>query len=65
MRTIKVKGMSCAHCASAVSKTLSEIQGISDVKVDLRKGEVSFNEVQPVETGFLKERITKAGYDLG
>ena len=65
MRTIKVKGMSCGHCANAVTKTLNEIQGVSDVKVDLSTGEVSFNEAQPVDTEVLRERITKAGYELG
>lgn len=65
MRTIKVKGMSCGHCASAVSKALKEIQGVSEVTVDLAKGEVSFNEAQPVDTQILRERITKAGYELG
>ena len=41
MRTVKVKGMSCQHCAKAVNKALSEIEGVADVKVDLSKGEVS------------------------
>ena len=65
MRTVKVKGMSCQHCAKAVNKALSEIEGVADVKVDLSKGEVSFEEAKPVEWSVLKERIEKAGYELG
>jgi copper chaperone len=65
MRTIKVKGMSCGHCAAAVTKALNEVEGIKDVKVDLSKGEVSFEELTPVATNVLEERIQKAGYELG
>jgi len=65
MKTIKVKGMSCEHCVKAVKKALSEVEGIKDVTVDLSKGEVSFEEQAPVAPEVLKERIKKAGYELG
>ena len=65
MKTVKVKGMSCQHCVKAVNKALSEIDGIKDIKVDLATGEVSFEEVKPVDMGVVKERIEKAGYELG
>jgi copper chaperone len=65
MKTIKIKGMSCQHCVKAVSKTLSEVAGIKDVTIDLAKGEASFDEVQPVDLELLRERIKKAGYELG
>jgi copper chaperone len=64
MKTIKIKGMSCQHCVKAVTKTLSEIDGIKDVQVDLAKGEATFDEVQPIDQGLLRERIKKAGYEL-
>jgi copper chaperone len=65
MRTIKVKGMSCGHCVKAVTKALNEVEGIKEVSVDLAKGEVTFEEMKPVEIGILEERIKKAGYELG
>ncbi len=64
-RTIKVKGMSCQHCVNAVSKTLSAIEGIQEVKIDLAKGEATFEEVKPVDDALIRERIEKAGYELG
>lgn len=64
-KTIKVKGMSCQHCAKAVIKALSAIEGVSDVKVDLTKGEATFEEEKAVETEVLQERIKRAGYELG
>jgi copper chaperone len=64
-RTIKVKGMSCQHCVNAVSKTLSAIEGIQGVTIDLAEGEVTFEEVRPVDDALIRERIEKAGYELG
>jgi copper chaperone len=64
MQTIKIKGMSCNHCVMAVTKALKEIDGITNVKVDLQKAEATFDEVKPVDMGIVKERIRKAGYDV-
>ena len=64
MKTIKIKGMSCNHCVRAVTKALKELDGISNVKVDLQKAEATFDEVKPVDMKVVKERIRKAGYDI-
>lgn len=37
----KVTGMTCEHCANAVSEELSAIEGVSAVKVDLVAGGTS------------------------
>lgn len=65
MRTIKVKGMSCQHCVRAVSTTLSGIEGVKNVSVDLASGEAVFEETKPVDVETLRERLKKAGYELG
>ena len=64
MTTIKIKGMSCNHCVMAVTKVLRDIDGIKNVKVDLKNGEASFDEVDPVDMKTIKERIRKAGYEV-
>jgi copper chaperone len=64
MNTIKIKGMSCNHCVMAVTKTLEKIDGVKNVKVDLQKGEATFDEAKPVDIEIVKERIRKAGYDV-
>jgi len=64
MTTIKIKGMSCNHCVVAVSKALNEIEGIKDVKVDLQKGEATFEEPMPLDMNIVRERIKKAGYEV-
>ncbi|MHC1743462.1 MAG: heavy-metal-associated domain-containing protein [Syntrophobacteraceae bacterium] len=65
MRTIKVKGMSCQHCVKAVTKALGGLEGVTDVKVDLMAGEVSFEESNPVALDVLRETVKKAGFELG
>ena len=64
MRTIKIKGMSCNHCVAAVTKALNEIEGLSDVSVNLEKGEASFEESTPIEKAAIQEAVKKAGFEL-
>jgi copper chaperone len=64
MAKIKIAGMSCRHCVMAVTKALGGIDGISNVNVDLEKGEASFDEAKPVEISVIRERIRKAGFDV-
>lgn len=63
MATIKIKGMTCNHCVMAVTKALSAVDGISNVKVDLKSGEAAFKEVKPVDKIIIREAIRKAGYE--
>ncbi len=62
MTTVKITGMSCQHCVMAVTKALSGIEGIQDVRVDLQKGEASFTEAKTVDRELIRERIKKAGF---
>jgi copper chaperone len=64
MKTIKVQGMSCEHCVMAVKRTLEGIEGVKDVKVNLKKGEATFDEKSPVDMKVVKERIEDAGYQV-
>jgi copper chaperone len=65
MNTVKIKGMSCRHCVNAVTKALSEIEGVSNVKVDLSAGEAAFEAAQPVSLELLAEKVKKAGFEIG
>jgi len=64
MTTIKVKGMSCQHCVASVTKALSEIEGVTDVQVNLEKGEATFNEQSPVPEQTIKDAITRIGFEV-
>ena len=65
MKTIKVKGMSCSHCAMAVTAALKAVDGIDHVKVSLEAGEATFDEMKPVDIAVIEEKIRKAGFDVG
>ena len=65
MTKIKVKGMTCNHCVMAVTRALSSVDGVKDVKVSLEAGEAVFEETIPVEMAIVKEKIEKAGFEVG
>ena len=62
MATVKIKGMSCQHCVGSTKQALEKIPGISDVKVDLEKGEATYQG--NVESKLVKEAITKIGFEV-
>ena len=62
---MKVKGMSCQHCVMAVKKALSSLNGVKDVSVDLEKGEVTLIHETPLDMDDARQRIEKAGYEIG
>ncbi len=64
MPTIKVKGMSCQHCVASVTKALSAIKGLTDVTVNLEKGEATFKESSPVPGQTIKDAISKIGFEV-
>jgi copper chaperone len=64
MKTVKIKGMSCQHCVMAVTKALGGIEGIKRVKVDLEKGEATFEEEKTVDMQTIKDVIGKAGFEV-
>lgn len=42
--TVRISGMSCEHCAMRVTKALSGLSGVKDVKVDLKSGTTTFEK---------------------
>lgn len=63
--TVKIKGMMCNHCLMAVKKALNEIPGITNVEVDLEKGEAAFDRESSVSSDQIRHQIEKAGYAVG
>lgn len=64
MATIKIKGMSCNHCVMAVTKALSGIDGVRNVKVDLAGAEATYDEDKPVDMKLVRDAVVKAGYEV-
>jgi len=62
--TLKVKGMSCNHCVMSVTKALGKLEGLQNVKVDLQKGEVSFDNMNALGSDKIEKAITNAGFEV-
>jgi copper chaperone len=65
MKSVKIKGMTCQHCVMAVARALSALDGIKNVKVDLKTGTATYEEIKPVAASVVADAIKKAGYDVG
>jgi copper chaperone len=64
-KTLHVEGMTCGHCKSAVTKALTELDGVKNVVVHLETGKVDV-EVDPskVSVAEMREAVEEQGYDV-
>ncbi len=60
--TLKISGMSCAHCTRAVFTALSGVPGIA--RADVRIGTVEVEHDGSVTLAALKEAVETAGYSV-
>ena len=64
-RTLEVEGMSCNHCVMSIKKAVGELNGVSNVSVDLEAKTVTVDynpELVAIET--VIEAIEDQGYDV-
>ncbi len=64
MEKIKIQGMSCQHCVMSVTKALSALPGVKNLKVDLVKGEATFENTQKVAQEEIRRAVEDAGYTV-
>jgi len=62
--TITVDGMTCGHCAGAVTEELQRLEGVTAVQVELESGEVTIEHSEPLEPTAIAAAIDEAGYEL-
>ena len=62
MITMKIKGMSCQHCVNSTRKALEAVPGISNIQIDLAKGEASFDGNVDIQAA--KEAIIRIGFEI-
>jgi len=60
----RVTGMTCAHCVASVSEEIGEIDGVSDVRVDLPTGAVTVVSTHPLDDTQVRAAVVEAGYQL-
>ena len=64
MEKIKIQGMSCQHCVMSVTKALSAIPGITNLKVALAEGEATFENTKNIPLPTLRKAVEDAGYKV-
>lgn len=60
---IRVNGMSCSHCQARVEKGLSELDGVTSVRVDLDAGTATL--VGDITEDRLRTALDDLGYEYG
>ncbi len=59
----RVTGMTCAHCADAVTREVSGVPGVESVEVDVTGGTVLVRGTQ-VSDEAVRAAVDEAGYDV-
>lgn len=59
-----VDGMTCNHCAASVSEEISEIAGVTEVRVDVASGKVVVVSDHAVDDAAVASAVVEAGYRI-
>ena len=62
--TYTVSGMTCGHCVASVTEEITEIEGVTDVAVDLPTGAVTVTSNQLLVQAQVRAAVEEAGYQL-
>jgi copper chaperone CopZ len=62
--TYNIIGMTCDHCANAVTDELRKLPGVSDVRVDLARGTATVGSSAPISRSDVAAAVDEAGYEL-
>jgi copper chaperone len=62
MLHLKVSGMTCGHCVSAVSRAVRAVPGAEDIAVDLDRGEVTVKGDPDPQA--VRAAIAEEGYEV-
>ena len=65
--TYTVSGMTCGHCVGAVTEELKNLNGVSEVVIDLVAGgesPVRVTSAAELDTEAVRAAVDEAGYEL-
>ena len=63
-KILNIEGMTCAHCAGAVTKALNAVTGVTEAKVDLETKTAAVTLSGAVTDDALRAAVEEAGYTL-
>lgn len=59
-----VQGMTCGHCAQAVTTEIKKLTGVSDVEVTVESGTVKVSSDSALNIDDVAAAVDEAGYEL-
>lgn len=59
-----VQGMTCGHCAQAVTTEIQKLSGITDVRVSVEHGTVTVVSEAALNIDDVSAAVDEAGYEL-
>lgn len=62
--TYTVTGMTCGHCVQAVTEELSQLPGVTMVRVDLTSGRAEVSSGTALDDAAVRAAVEEAGYQL-
>ena len=63
---IKIDGMSCQHCVKTVTDVMMGIDGVSQVKVNLKRGTATVKyDPESVQIQEMGEAVNQGGFQFG
>lgn len=60
----KVQGMTCGHCAQAVTAEIKKLAGVGNVQVSVENGVVSVESAGELSVDDVAAAVDEAGYEL-
>ncbi|MBA2696053.1 MAG: heavy-metal-associated domain-containing protein [Actinobacteria bacterium] len=62
--TYTVVGMTCDHCVTSVTEEVSEVDGVTDIDVDLATGALAVTSDTTVDDAAVRAAVAEAGYRI-
>lgn len=63
-KKLLIEGMSCGHCVMHVKNALMELDGVTNVEVNLEDKSALVELSSAIENSTLKEAVEDVGYDV-
>lgn len=64
IKKISIEGMSCDHCVNHVKEALSELDGVTNVNVNLDEKSAVLEFLDDVKDEDIKATIDEVGYEV-
>lgn len=63
-KKVGIEGMTCDHCAKRVENALKELDGVKNVKVNLKKKTADMELEADLSSDKIKAAVEDAGYEV-